>query len=215
MAKAGVPATPDPSNPTQTPAMAHQFIPPDYFRRLDREEVFHNDAPFEVDLGCGDGSFLIEMAKRHPERNFLGVERLLGRVRKVCRGAERLGLTNVKVLRLEAKYTAEWLLPLGSVSRLHLLFPDPWPKARHHKRRLVQQPFLKALEKILVPEGEFLFKTDHEEYFEWATEEVEAFPGLETKEWPSDAFYYAETDFERQWAAEGRATHCLRAVTGA
>lgn len=193
----------------------HQFIPSDYFSRLEIAEVFHNQAPVEVDLGCGDGSFLLEMAQQHPDRNFLGIERLLGRVRKVCKRAERLGLTNVKVLRLEAKYSVEWLLPQNSISRLHLLFPDPWPKAKHHKRRLVQQPFLNALDQLLIPGGEFLFKTDHEEYYEWALEEVSTYSGLQLQEWADDSFFYAETDFERQWTEEGRSTHRLRAATSA
>lgn len=188
-------------------------MPADYFRRLTPEEIFPGDAPLEVDLGCGDGSFLIAMAQHHPERNFLGVERLLGRVRKVCRLADGAGLPNLKVLRLESLYTVEWLLPPHSVSRLHLLFPDPWPKARHHKRRIVQEPFLRALERILVPGGEFLFKTDHPAYFEWAQEEIDAFGRLTVLPWAEDAFFYPETDFERQWKAAGKPIHQLRGVT--
>ncbi|HIE61183.1 MAG TPA: 30S ribosomal protein S1 [Microbacterium sp.] len=100
-------------------------------------------------MGCGDGSFALKMARNYPDRNFLAIERLLGRVRKVCRRATRANLSNLGVLRLEARYTIEWLLPPSSVSRLHLLFPDPWPKARHHRRRLVQQEFLAAVEETL------------------------------------------------------------------
>lgn len=188
-------------------------MPGDYFRRLERAEVFADKAPLEVDLGCGDGSFLLEMARHHPERRFLGVERLLGRVRKVCRLAHQARLPNLKVLRLESLYTVQWLLPAHSVSRLHLLFPDPWPKARHHKRRMVQAPFLHALEKVLVPGGEFLFKTDHPGYFEWAVEEIDAFGRLETRPWDDDAFFHPETDFERQWKADGKPIHRLRCVT--
>ena len=137
------------------------------------DDIFGNDHPLEIDLGCGDGSFLIEMAQHYPERNFLGVERLLGRVRGVCKRIQELGLTNVMVLRLESQYTLEYLLAPASVSRLHLLCPDPWPKARHHKRRLVQQEFLHILQKTLSPGGEFLFKTDHPEYYEWVLEQME------------------------------------------
>lgn len=194
------------------PAEPGEFIPADYFRRLNREELFADEAPLEVDLGAGDGTFLLQMAAHYPERRFLGVERLLGRVRKICRRAEREGLHNVRVLRLEAKYTVEWLLPPSSVSRLHLLFPDPWPKARHHKRRLVQQEFLSAVERVLAPGGEFLFKTDHAEYFEWASEELRAHPSLREIEWPDGAFYYPQTDFEAQWRAEGRSVFQLRAI---
>lgn len=193
---------------------AGEFVPPDYFRRLDRSEIFGGEGPLEIDLGCGDGSFLLAMAREFPERRFLGVERLLGRVRKVCRRAQREGLGNLQVLRLESLYTVEWLLPPASVERLHLLFPDPWPKARHHKRRLVQARFLAAAAKILAPGGEFLFKTDHPEYFEWAADELASFSGLTVCEWPDDAFFYPETDFERQWKAEGKTPQRLRAVNG-
>src|SRR5260370_8374057 len=94
--------------------------------------------------GCGSGVFFIEAARQYPERNFFGVERLLGRVRKTLRSASQLGLTNVRVLRLEIDYTIRFLLSPGSVSRLHLSFPDPWPNRRHSRRRLVDEGFLAA-----------------------------------------------------------------------
>lgn len=203
-----VPVSPPPRRPE-----ANEWLPEDYFRRSVRAEIFPDEAPLEVDLGSGDGSFLMDMARRFPERRFLGVERLLGRVRKLCRRSERAGLSNLKVLRLESLYTVEWLLPPGSVSRLHLLFPDPWPKAKHHKRRLVQARFLEAVRRALVPGGEFLFRTDHHGYFEWAVEELANFEGLEVVDWLGPDEFYAETDFQRQWTAEGRAVHSLRAVT--
>ena len=190
--------------------MLCEFMPEDYFGQVDGMTIFGNDNPLEVDLGCGDGKFVIEMAQHYPDRNFLAVERLLGRVKKVCRKAERLGLTNVKVLRLDSKYTVEWLLRDASVSRLHLLCPDPWPKDRHHKRRLVQVSFFHALKRILVKGGEFCFKTDHPEYFEWSCERGEEFGAFPVLEWPEDAFYYPKTDFQLQWEAEGKPMHRRR-----
>lgn len=187
-----------------------EFQPADYFRRLTDGEIFEREAPLEVDLGCGDGRFLLEMAKQYPERNFLGVERLLGRVRKVCRLANRAKLDNVKVLRLESRYVVEWLLPLASVSRLHVLCPDPWPKARHHRRRLIQQDFLQAVWDVLQPGGEFLFKTDHDEYFEWAGEEVATFGRFERLDWPEDAFFYPKTDFQLHWESLGKTLNGIR-----
>jgi tRNA (guanine-N7-)-methyltransferase len=195
-------------------------MPADYFRRYSADDIFGNDQPLEIDLGCGDGSFLIEMAKHYPDRNFLGVERLLGRVRGVCKRIQELGLTNVKVLRLESQYTLEYLLEPHSVSRLHLLCPDPWPKARHHKRRLVQQEFLHILQKALKPSGEFLFKTDHPEYHEWALEQMELFTknNLESpfkrQPWPEPneggGFFYPKTDFQRLWEAQGKNIYMIR-----
>ena len=95
----------------------------------------------EVELGSGDGSFLAQRAAAYPERNFLGVERLLGRLRKLDRKARRAGLTNVRLLRIEAGYFLEYLLPATSVHALHLYFPDPWPKRKHRKNRLVNERF--------------------------------------------------------------------------
>jgi tRNA (guanine-N7-)-methyltransferase len=195
-------------------------MPTDFFRQHSSSEIFGNDKPLEIDLGCGDGSFLIEMAKHYPDRNFLGVERLLGRVRGVCKRIQELGLTNVKVLRLESQYTLEYLLEPHSVSRLHLLCPDPWPKARHHKRRLVQQDFLNILQEVLKPGGEFLFKTDHPEYHEWTQEQVDAFNAANPEKtmnpvpWPEDeeegSFYYPKTDFQMLWESEGKKIVRLR-----
>lgn len=192
------------------PPETHEFVPDDYFRRLDPDAVFATPGPLEIDLGCGDGSFLLAMAERFPERRFLGVERLLGRVRKVSRRARRSGLENLRLLRLESRYTVEWLLPPGSVSRFHLLCPDPWPKARHHRRRLFQREFLEAAGRALEPNGEFLFKTDHPGYFEWAEEVAGEIDGLERLDWPEEAFFYPKTDFQVQWEAQGRTLQVLR-----
>ena len=192
------------------PPEACEFVPRDYFARLAADELFGDGRPLEVDLGCGDGSFLLGMAAHYPERNFLGVERLLGRVRKVCRRAARARLENLRVLRLESRYTLEWLLAPASVSRLHLLCPDPWPKARHHRRRLVQAEFLDAVMAVLVPGGEFLFKTDHPEYYEWVQEQVANHGQLEELAWPDEAFFYPKTDFQIHWEGLGKEIHRLR-----
>ena len=94
---------------------SHEWMPADYFRRATAAEIFPDrpDAPIEVDLGCGDGTFLASMGAHFPERNFLGIERLLGRVKGTCRRAGAAGCANVRVLRLESEYSVGWLLPLG------------------------------------------------------------------------------------------------------
>jgi len=187
-----------------SPELQNHYIPEDYFRVHTGQDIFGNNHPLEIDLGCGDGKFLLEMAEKHPEKNFLGVELLLGRVRKVCKKAEKRGLTNVRVLRLDSKYVAEWFFKAESVARIHLLCPDPWPKAKHHKRRLVQQDFLAAVRKVLIPEGFFCFKTDHDEYFEWVLEELKNFAKLNIIPWQNDDFFYPKADFQLQWEAQGK-----------
>ena len=198
--------------------MRCELVPAHYFRELAREEILRPGRPLEVDLGCGDGSFLVEMARHHPERDFIGVERLLGRVRKVCRKLARQGLENARVLRLDSRYVVEWLLPADSVSRLHLLCPDPWPKVRHHRRRLVQADFLSAVRRVLEPGGEFLFMTDHEDYFRWSEEMVAAHGGFERLPWEEGDFFHPKTDFQLQWEAEGKRMwrlRCRKPLSGA
>lgn len=188
------------------------FIPEGYFRELCREEIFPDSArPLEVELGCGEGSFLVEMARQHPERDFLALERMLGRVEKTARKIACAGLRNARVLRIESSYACAWLLPAASVARLHLLCPDPWPKKKHHKYRLVNcEEFLAGVERILAPEGEFLLKTDHEPYFEDALLSLGTRGRLERMDWPEEAFFYPRTDFENQWLAAGKTIHRAR-----
>ena len=188
------------------------FVPEVYFRELRKEELFEDICrPLEVDLGCGDGTFLLAMAALHPERNFLGVERMLGRYDKVARKITHAGLTNARVLRLESSYTVGWLLPTASVSRLHLLCPDPWPKKKHHRRRLVVgEEFQKGLQRSLVPGGEFLLKTDDADYFAAAIEQFDVLAPFQRLDWPDDAFDYPQTDFENQWLRAGRRIHRAR-----
>lgn len=193
-----------------------ELVPAHYFRPLSSHEMGRPGHPLEIDLGCGDGSFLMSMAKQYPTHDFIGVERLLGRVRKVCRKAQRQGLHNIKVLRLDSKYLVEWLLPPKSVSRLHLLCPDPWPKAKHHRRRLIQVEFLKAIKRCLTDDGEFLFMTDHPEYHEWTHEVLDEFGGFDLLDWNEDSFFYPKTDFQLQWEAEGKSmmrTRCVKPTT--
>jgi tRNA (guanine-N7-)-methyltransferase len=100
-----------------------ELLPSSYVNRLKIDEVFARPAPLEVDLGCGDGSFLAALATMHPAHNFLGVERLAGRVRSACHKARNL--PNVRVLRIETTYAVRYLLSPASVSAFHFLFPDP------------------------------------------------------------------------------------------
>ncbi len=187
----------------------HRLVVTDLCRRFDWREIFGNDRPVEVDLGAGDGGFAIAYAQQRPEINLLAVERLLGRVRKIEKRAARAGLTNVRVLRLEFGYTVRHLLPPGSISIAHILFPDPWPKRRHWDRRLVQPDFVRDLAVALKPGGEFRFTTDHADYFETAQVAVAEASVLERApewDWSCDP----KTDFQQSFDAEGRATYRAR-----
>lgn len=140
-----------------------ELIPDSYTAQLDLITIFGRTAPLEVDLGCGDGSFICALAERNRDRNFLGIEKLAGRVAKTCRKAA--SLENVRVLNVEIAYAVRYLLPPESVATFYLLFPDPWPKRRHHRRRIVSQEFLDSVHRALVAGGLLRIATDEQDYF--------------------------------------------------
>jgi tRNA (guanine-N7-)-methyltransferase len=119
-----------------------------------------------LEIGCGHGHFLARYAQAHPERYCLGVDLLKDRLERAAKKRDRAGLENLHFFKAEA---AEFLetLPFGvSIESVFLLFPDPWPKKRHHKNRLVRPDFLSALARRMVAGGRLYFRTDHAEYFE-------------------------------------------------
>lgn len=179
------------------------LIRPDILSRLDFPTLFGNGAPVELELGAGDGSFLLQYAGAHPEVNFLGVERLFGRLRKIDRKGRRLGLKNLRGLRMEATYLMDWMIPPGSLTAIHVYFPDPWPKKRHHHRRLINPAFAALAARALAPGGRFHCRTDDASYFE---QMLEVFHGavddFVTGSEPA-ALLEVKTDFERQFNAEG------------
>jgi tRNA (guanine-N7-)-methyltransferase len=148
--------------------------------RLDVEKIFGRKAPLQVDLGCGDGSFLCALAQRTPHKNFLGVERLLDRVRSSARKATILD--NVRLLRMESFYAVRYLLPAESVERFYLLFPDPWPKRRHHRRRIVTPDFFSSIHAALQKNGSIYIATDDVDYFGKIKEIANSDPGFSSSD---------------------------------
>jgi tRNA (guanine-N7-)-methyltransferase len=181
------------------------LIRPDILRRFDFPSLFGNDRPVELELGSGDGSFLLQYAGRRPGVNFLAVERLLGRLRKIERKAPRLGLRNIRGLRLEATYLLEWMIPPGSLSAIHVYFPDPWPKKRHLRRRLVNDAFAVLAARAYAPGGSLICRTDDADYFEQMTTVLDAAAGFVRGVEPADLLE-VNTDFETQFNAEGKPT---------
>ncbi len=178
-------------------------------QRIELAKVFPTPQPLEVDLGSGDGSFLVEYARLHPMRNFIGVERLLGRIRKLDRKGRRTGLTNLRGVRIECAYFLEYLLPPGSACALHIYFPDPWPKRRHHHHRLINERFPALARQALAPGGAVYLRTDDQAYFEQMVAVFQAckeFCGMET---PAELAALL-TDFEKDFQARGVKT--LRAA---
>jgi tRNA (guanine-N7-)-methyltransferase len=171
--------------------------------------------PLEVELGSGDGSFLAQWAQAHPERDFLGVERLLGRLRKLGRKGRRLGLVNLRLMRIEASYFLEYLLPAAAAQALHVYFPDPWPKRKHRKHRLVNERFADLAARVLVPDGRVYLRTDDANYFAQMTGVFGASNRFAPAETPAELSAVV-TDFEREFQARGvvtkRAAYQLRGM---
>ena len=194
----------------QTNAPGHLIIPlRSIVDSLDLVEVFQEPQPLEVELGCGDASFLVDYARRNPKVNFIGVERLLGRIAKLDRKGRRAGLANLRGVRIESSYFVQWLLPPHSVSALHVYFPDPWPKMRHRKNRLLNKQFPVLARNVLVPGGKIYLRTDDADYFGQMKDVFGAEKGFRKFETPVEIAELL-TDFEKEFNARGVRT--LRAA---
>lgn len=145
---------------------------------------------------------MAQWAQSHPEINFLGVERLLGRLKKLDRKGLRLGLKNLRVIRLEASYLLQYLIPPRSLSAIHVYFPDPWPKRKHRDRRLICEAFTHHAEKALIPGGHVWLRTDNLDYFQQMVESFKAHPRFTEIPTPED-LAAVTTDFERMFNAQG------------
>jgi len=161
--------------------------------------------PTELEIGCGDGGFLLEWATRHPEKNFLGIERLLGRIRKLDKKGRRANLTNLRLLRIEARYVLQHLLPAAAFEAVHIYFPDPWPKDKHRRHRLIDEKFPALAQRILVPGGIVHLRTDDPDYFAQMQESFAPAKDFSSTETPKELAALT-TEFERQWNEEGKPT---------
>ncbi|MDR1144960.1 MAG: tRNA (guanosine(46)-N7)-methyltransferase TrmB [Verrucomicrobiales bacterium] len=195
-------ALPSPAAPAFDPWLPND----DLLRVFDWRAIFCNASPVEIELGAGDGGFILEYAARHRQRNFVAVERLKGRVGKIAKRAAQRGLANLRALRLQSEYVIGRMCPPASVSVIHIMFPDPWPKRRHFKHRLIQPAFLAALSRALADGGTARFTTDHAEYFQWTQKIWSAAAGWKNLgAWDADAD--PKSDFQRQFESEGKPSH--------
>lgn len=154
------------------------------------KEIFGNDHPLHIEIGMGKGQFLTGLAKKNPEINYIGIERyssvLLRAVEKleVLREETKEPLTNLRFVCMDANDVAEVFAP-EEVTRIYLNFSDPWPKARHARRRLTSSEFFARYDKILAKGGQVEFKTDNRLLFDFSVEQLE-----ESKVWETIACTY-------------------------
>ena len=190
----------NPVSAPEPPSLIYQL--PSILERINLGNLFPTAQPLEVELGSGDGSFLVDYARLHPEHNFLGVERLLGRLRKLERKGRRAGLSNLRGVRIESSYLLEYLLPHQSAVALHIYFPDPWPKRKHERHRLLNERFPTLAQQALAPGRAVYLRTDDESYFEQMVSVFAASPAFRPVETPVDLSSLL-TDFERDFQARG------------
>lgn len=144
------------------------------------QDFFQNTNPIHIEVGMGKGQFLIELAQKNPQINYIGIEKFSSVLFRALQKQERLKLPNLTFIRMEAEEIAEVFAP-SEVERIYLNFSDPWPKDRHQKRRLTSREFLARYKGFLCPEGRIEFKTDNRSLFEFSLEEAAA-AGWATKE---------------------------------
>ncbi len=173
---------------------------------LQLEALFAKEQPCELEIGCGDGGFLLGYAQANPKRNFVGVERLLGRIRKLDKKGRRDNLQNLRLLRIEARYLIKHLLPEQQMEAMHVYFPDPWPKDKHARHRLIDKEFPNHAARLLKPNGVIYLRTDDTSYFEQMQETFIAHGRFELEPTPLDLAARV-TEFEAEFNSHGKPTN--------
>jgi tRNA (guanine-N7-)-methyltransferase len=162
------------------------------------------DGAWEVEIGFGKGRYLVRRCAEEPGRRFLGIELATEYYRMLVERARRRGLTNWVALRGEALYLLSAVLPPRFAAAVHVYFPDPWPKSRHHKRRLFEPETVDLVLGLLRPGGRLLFATDFLEYGELVTEILESYPGLRIERHDAPWAEGPRTNYEAKYEQEGR-----------
>ena len=169
----------------------------------------HSEYPFELEIGSGKGTFLVQQAVLQPETNFLGIEWAGEFFRYAADRIRRHALKNVRILHDDATEFLRYRMPDGICQVVHLYFSDPWPKSRHHKRRVIQDESLKQFYRVLAPGGELRLVTDHDELWRWYEEHAQRHGDLfERRAFvaPKSAGdgEFVGSNFERKFQREGR-----------
>ena len=184
-------------------------------RPIDWQQMFGNDHPIELEIGIGKGTFLVEQAKARSETNFFGIEYARWFWRYASDRLRRNGCLNARTVRAEANFFLTEFVPDTTLSVIHIYFPDPWPKKRHHKRRLIQSPFVQQAIRTLIPGGGVRLVTDHEDYFQ-QMQLVLAASGMQIVDYNRPGYAgegeFVGTSFERKYRRENRPFYAIAAM---
>jgi tRNA (guanine-N7-)-methyltransferase len=178
------------------------------FVLLDLESVFGNRHPVVVEIGSGKGRFLIGSAVERPDRNFIGIEKSLHYHRVIRERVAKRNLTNVRLINHDAFLVMQKMFANASVAEIHIYFPDPWPRRREQKRRIIRPEALSEMRRVLADGGSGIYVTDHREYFEAAAPLIGQFFRAETRiPGPDDP---PRTNYEAKYRAQGREIYEVR-----
>ncbi len=170
--------------------------------------IFGNKNPLALEIGCGIGDFIALTAAERPETNFIAIDFYNKGCYKTCRRIDVRGLKNVRVLREEARQFITERIPKGSLTAVYINCPDPWPKKKHRKRRLVNRPFLEFLREYLSPDADFFFATDFDDYGIDVAGMMAGLDGFENRLTPDlyrhelDSYHLSK--YMRKFMAEGK-----------
>jgi tRNA (guanine-N7-)-methyltransferase len=172
------------------------------FVRLNLEELFGNGNRVVLEIGSGKGRFLIGSATEQPETNFIGIEKSLHYYRVIRDRVRKRGLTNVRLINHDAFLVLRDMIPSASLAEVHIYFPDPWPRKKEQKRRMIRPEVLAEIRRVLVDGGWGIYVTDHKEYFDVAAPVISELFRTETRTpGPDDP---PRTNYEAKYRAEGR-----------
>ena len=174
---------------------------------VDWKTVFGNKKPVDCEIGFGNGDFLIKKSKLHPERNFFGIDYSIESFRRAKKTIEKANMPGIKVVCLEAKAAFIVLIPENSLSHIYLNFPDPWPKKKHFKNRLLDREFLKIAASCSTDKGKIIIATDDPFYRDFILEEIASvhlWESLFRKGWTDELSDHFSTKYEKRWRNEGK-----------
>ncbi len=178
----------------------------------DFSAVFGNKNPLALEIGCGIGDFITQLATRQPQRNFIAIDIYNKGCLKTCNRLQQNGLSNVRVIRTEARYLLAQFLTPESLAAVYINCPDPWPKKRHRKRRLVNGEFLLALLRAMRPGADLFFSSDVVDYALDVADQLQNLPGFENRMSAPVAFELADyplSKYMRRFLAQGQPIHFI------
>lgn len=184
----------------------HQLTPFGNYILPDFMGVFKNNNPLNIEIGMGNGEFSVHMATSEPDENFLGFEICRKIFRKAIKRVERSGCQNVKIINYDGEFFVK-MLTENSVHRFFINFPDPWPKKKHNKRRLLKTTFLGILSQKLTANGLLYVATDHEDYGIEILENLKIIPTLKPvflKGYETDLVDYFPTKYYKKFGIPGK-----------